>query len=426
MLDRSASTTTFMSRARATSSPRRRLIGIEGALNVKGKASRSGGSSDYGTVVAPLALVAMGYPAIAIASPRVGDALLVGVAALLLPFILGRLGAVIWPAFWLMLIVATYALSSFFESHSAAGFRHTATLACLGIVFLAFATYGSWIFALKGIPAVTMVIVALDVFMISSAWFPKNTKGGAIIYILGLAMMIVIRNSRSTGWMAALCFTLLGIILGAWFDVRFLIVCSILFFCMFISGACLSTRAYWLVGIVSSAAAVLLVVWFFINIGRSGFAREIGIKIAELSGRRANTGRDQLYLHVLNKTDGNSLFGLGAGALPRDVLSTAYSAHSYYIQVYLQLGILGLALIAGLLLSIWHFLARVRYAVGRFGSALFIMFVVHNTVEVFMFQNNSLVAVPAWCAIGLAISIEHGQGRLRRDAEAPDIAKIYR
>jgi hypothetical protein len=75
--------------------------------------------------------------------------------------------------------------------------------------------------------------------------------------------------------------------------------------------------------------------------------------------------------------------------------------------VYLQVGVIGMVVLIAFLLAVWRILARATCAAGRFGSAVFIMFVVHNATEVLMFQNNALVAVPAWCTIGLALAIEH-------------------
>jgi hypothetical protein len=77
--------------------------------------------------------------------------------------------------------------------------------------------------------------------------------------------------------------------------------------------------------------------------------------------------------------------------------------------VYLQLGLVGLILVVCFLLAIWRLLSAAGSTAGKFGSALFLMFIVHNGTEVLMLQNNSLVAVPAWCSIGLALAIDREQ-----------------
>ncbi|WP_156432612.1 hypothetical protein [Mycobacterium sp. M26] len=356
--------------------------------------------------VAPLAIVLLAFPAIASFSPERSNTILVAVCALLLPLIVGRLEPMAWPSLWLLAFVVLYALSSASEEDAAQGIRHTITLGCTGVVFLTFAAWGSELFDIAWFVPAAAVAIAVDVVGVYQAGLPKNTTAGALVYLCALALVILIRNSQTNGWWAAAAFSVAGLILSVALSMRFLVACAVLFLVMFFLANRLSAKWYFRSGVIVSAITIPLVVWFFLNISRGGIAQQIGYKIAEITGRHATTGRDVLYPYLLYVAQKSPVFGLGAGTRPRDVVSTSLSAHDYYIQVFMQVGVVGLVLLVCFLLATWRVLVQARSAVGRFGSALFIMLILHNSTEVFMFQNSSLVVVPAWCAIGLAFSFD--------------------
>lgn len=113
------------------------------AYTVRGRLGPSDTASDFRELVAPLAVIAMGYPAVATVAPGVADPLLLTIAVLLSSLVLDQLKGLTWPVFWLSMLVTVYALSSQFGDNRAQGLRHTLTLASLSAVFLAFATCGS-------------------------------------------------------------------------------------------------------------------------------------------------------------------------------------------------------------------------------------------------------------------------------------------
>jgi O-antigen ligase len=357
----------------------------------------------------------MGFPAVATVAPGVADPLLLTIAVLLFSLVLGQLKGLTWPVLWLSMLVTIYALSSQFGENRAQGLRHTLTLVALSAMFLAFATYGSAVLSLRWFRVAAAVTLTADVVIVSAGGFPKNTAGGALIYVFALAITAVLARKGSSGWIGALAFAVVGIAISYILNFRFLLIGSLVFLVCFGFTTVFKTRGYWLFGLVGASASVGAVLWFFLSLNRAGLAWDLGQRIRTLTGHRANTGRETIWVYVLNAVQDKPLLGLGAGVLPRDVMRTEFSAHSYYLQIFLQTGALGVILVMGFLVSIWSILAKAKSAAGRFGSAVFIMVVVHNATEVLMFQNNALVAAPAWCCIGLAIAAE------RSPANAKDV-----
>lgn len=365
--------------------------------------------SDFRPVVLPLSLALLTYPALALVAPAWADTFFAAIAIALAPFILGRIHRVGWPAIWLILLFLVYVLSSQFGENPAQGFTHSIALGCLGITFLTFATYGHDIVNYRWMRSAVILILAIDIVAVLTSSLSKNATGGVLIYLIGLAVVVLLRQSSSHGWLAAFSFAGIGVAIALQLNFRFLVACSLIFLLSYFVATHVSALWYFAFGVTLSAATIALVIWFFLNINRGGLAWEIGQFVTQLSGHRATSGRERLWLSIINTASEHQLFGLGAGILPRDIFSTELSSHSYYLQVYLQVGALGLLLLTCFLLSVWTVLCRARTATGRFGSAAFLMFVVHNSMEVLMLQNSSIVALPAWALVGLAIASEHAR-----------------
>ncbi len=364
---------------------------------------------NFTVLVAPFALVLLAYPAIAATAPQLAGSVFIGIVAILIPLVVINADRILNPAVWALILGVVYILSSLSEDAPAQGIKHTVTLVCFATAFFTFTIYGSELVALRWFRYAAAAIIVINVVSVIMHDFPKNSTGGTLVYLCGIAIILGIRNSQSAGWVAATTFAGATLALALLMGVRFLVICAAVFFSAFACSRFMKWRHYWLWGIVGSAGAIFVVIWFFLNLDRGGLAQELGRVISDVSGHRANSGRDQLYFYLLNRVQESPIFGLGAGTLPRDVLSTEFSAHNYYLQVYLQVGVIGLLAVAAFLLAIWRLLAAAKSTAGRFGSAVFLMFVVHNSAEVLMLQNSALVAIPAWSLIGLALSIEQNQ-----------------
>ncbi|MCV6978717.1 O-antigen ligase family protein [Mycolicibacterium pulveris] len=382
--------------------------------------------SRVAAVVAPLALLVISYPAVAATLSDSRGWLLVAFTATLTPILLARIDQIIWPTTFVLVFVGLYALSAAFTYNRSRGLEHTVAVASTATVLLAFVMYGAAFLSFTWFRVLLFTLVTVDLLAIAVAELPKNATASAMVYASAVALVCILRRadtSPRTAWAVALAFFAFSGSLALIYNVRSLIVYSALFLIAFVCSMKLRSRTYMFIGIFASVATIGATLWFFLNINTSPLAASLSAKIMELSGHRANSGRDFLWPYILRAAKENPLFGLGAAALPRDFLTTQLSAHNYYLQVYLQVGILGLSVLLVFLLYLWGILSRANTAAGRFGSALFLMFVIHNGTEVLMFQNATLVSVPAWCAIGIAISIERNVTRSERNDVRRDLSR---
>lgn len=125
-----------------------------------------------------------------------------------------------------------------------------------------------------------------------------------------------------------------------------------------------------------------------------------------LFGVSVNTGRDQIWSQALQSIRGNVLCGLGVtprfSYRDRDV-----SAHNLYLSVLAEYGVIGLIGLCCFLAAIWKALYRAhgpRSAVQIYGMVAFIAFLVRDTFEVSLTQNNLQMGLGAWVVISIAIA----------------------
>lgn len=373
--------------------------------------------------MACVGLLFIAVPTASGVSDQVGDALSVGAAfcaALIVPARLkqfGRLGA------WVSAFVFTYFMGGFFYPGDPVDATAQATTTVVaGAAIMLFALYGAdmlsllWFRQWAGLLAVTGVVGVI------AGDHPKNISGGAIIYLLTLMALIFIYSKPERGlFYASTLFATSGAVALA-FDFRSMVLYSLVMLLAYWGSSFLSQRIYWWAGVLGCATVIGALTWYFLNAFTSPLALEISRQITDTSGRRATSGREWLWPAIVHFVQDRQWTGAGVGVLPRDFLPTTFSSHSYYMQVYLQLGFLGVALLVAVLLALWKPLSGAVTRPARFGAAVFLMFVLHNSTEVLAFQIGLLASIPAWCVIGMAYSLaraEPAQPAATGAAEAP-------
>ncbi|GAA0469146.1 O-antigen ligase family protein [Alkalibacillus silvisoli] len=135
-----------------------------------------------------------------------------------------------------------------------------------------------------------------------------------------------------------------------------------------------------------------------------------GYKLQELSrlytGKNFFSGREILWFDILEKIEREPLVGYGASALPSSLLETNLSAHNYYLQMTLQVGIIGSTIFFLLLFSVWnyYYLARQDKSV-RLIASIFMAILAYQLFEVTFTQNILAVALLQWFIIGIGVNI---------------------
>lgn len=361
---------------------------------------------DFRLLASMLGLMFIASPALAALNSGLNDAVS-GVATLFaLPVVLSRFGRNKRVLLWVVIYCTAYLLSTIFSGRfEDQGFRNTFATLTAATALMVFYSYGREMVASRGWRICAFIILAGGAVGVMGSGLPKNITGGTFLYVVAMAVAVLIANgSNRAGVLVAGFFALTGLT-AFLFDFRSLIGYTAVLVLGYLGAVWLPKRVFWVVGVIGASTVVAATIWYFLNVTTSEFAVYFTRYVSDTSGRRATSGRDWLWPNIVYVVQANNPWvGVGAGALPRDVMPTDLSSHSYYMQVFLQTGWIGLVLLIGLLLAIWSPLAMSNQSAGHFGAAVFLMFVTHNSTEVLMFQNGLIAGIPAWCVIGLCMS----------------------
>jgi O-antigen ligase len=232
-------------------------------------------------------------------------------------------------------------------------------------------------------PFGAFISMILGIFMIFKNNYEKANK---YIYLIALIMgLILIYSSNSrTVWLLILTFVITYFIwpivikLKILFNFYFIFITFLLF---------------------------LVTVWYPKLLYTS-----LGYKLQDLSrlytGKNFFSGRQVLWADILNKIGENPIWGYGPATRPSNlnIIDTGLSAHNYYLQMTLQVGILGTIIFLLLLFSIWNYLYIAKYNnTIRIVASLIISMFIYQLFEVAFTQNILAVAMLQWFIIGIGV-----------------------
>lgn len=248
-------------------------------------------------------------------------------------------------------IFAIYAVSTVFNPSIAAGIITTQILTCAAVFFVFYGEIDRYTNRQDTIVVCVAFLAIMLLLGISVDLVGKNVYSGSIVYLL-LFMSLLVQQSRAALSRQIGTWTfIIVILLGLVFDQR----------AMQLAGA-IAFLAFWIVlglnhallrWLGLGAVVVVVVATVFMTAGIAGFSiNVIDDMIIEYSGRTAKSGRQILWPVLVYFIGQKPIFGWGAGILPRDIMDTTLSAHSYYLQVLLQTGFIGLMALVGLFVAL--------------------------------------------------------------------------
>lgn len=127
--------------------------------------------------------------------------------------------------------------------------------------------------------------------------------------------------------------------------------------------------------------------------------------VYKYTGKNILSGRNELWSELLVLIENKLLFGYGSGALPRDFINMDLSAHNLYLQIALQVGIVGLSTFLFFLFFIWKTFWLNRHDPKIILLACyFIGILVHEMFEVTLIQNNFGLSIIQWLILGVGSS----------------------
>ena len=148
-------------------------------------------------------------------------------------------------------------------------------------------------------------------------------------------------------------------------------------------------------------------------------ADALNVQVRGVTGGNLFSGRQAFWTDILQLIAQRPVIGWGSGALPQNLLGQDLSAHSLFLQLTLQIGILGLGLLFLFFLSIWTTFYRGRdLLIVRLAAAFFAGSMVRETFAVTLLQNQ-LVGIGSFAWVVFAIGIHFATAATRTTTLTP-------
>lgn len=132
--------------------------------------------------------------------------------------------------------------------------------------------------------------------------------------------------------------------------------------------------------------------------------RQLNADVYALTGKNLLSGRDVLWPTIIELIQDRLWFGWGAGVTPSMISATTLSSHNLYLQITLQVGVVGLFFLISIFMSLGNSLWRARSSkYVKVGVAYFFGILMIQNFEVTLTQNNMAFGLPFWAFVGLCL-----------------------
>jgi len=158
-------------------------------------------------------------------------------------------------------------------------------------------------------------------------------------------------------------------------------------------------------GLLTVFSFIAAIIYLYMSLSQFGVSAYLNRMVYDYTGETMVSGRGVLWASLVDVIRERWLVGHGAGALPKDFLAVSLSAHNFYLQTALQVGLMGLLPFLALVWSIWEVLWHGRHApVVRLSGTFMVGVLVEQTFEVYLTQTNVAIGVAQWVIIAVGVS----------------------
>lgn len=287
------------------------------------------------------------------------------------------------------------------------GLKNTVSISVSATVFAYFVSNARKFAASDGTwKVLASIAIFIAVFSPLLDRVEKNTTSGVVAYLLLSAGVLAVARSRRPARTGAIFFFAVGAIAFG-FGHRVLAGLGLLAAPTYIILAVFPSR--FLRMILLSLAVGGIVFFVALYTGLWGLdARSLDALFVEYSGRNAASGRQIIWPIIMASVAERPWDGLGTGATFASLYpDKPWSAHNYFLQTYLQTGLLGLVSLLFLLLTIWMAIGRPKRSEkhGIYLSVAYVVLLINMAFEVFLMQVSLYIGLSAWMMLGLGIGL---------------------
>ncbi len=232
----------------------------------------------------------------------------------------------------------------------------------------------------------------------------KNVVIGALVHLVFFVFFLTDDNTRSSGAIYFVVLVTVGVgaaLLGQ----RVMLLLAVI--SLLVGGLGLIVRSgrsldRWVsLALLSLGISVFSIIVTLAMDPRLSAWNELAV---DLSGRRLNSGRDVLWPLAIGELQGGVWWGIGPSVIPRDYGTELGSWHNSFLQVAVQIGLVGMFLLFWQVRILIRHVASLRSLRWRaIGLAYVTIALGHAFFESFLISNSAMIAVLVWINFGLLV-----------------------
>ncbi|WP_105993029.1 O-antigen ligase family protein [Staphylococcus simulans] len=137
------------------------------------------------------------------------------------------------------------------------------------------------------------------------------------------------------------------------------------------------------------------------------------------TGKSIMSGRNDLWIPLTELINEKPWFGYSPGTMAEELYSHDQSPHNLYLNILMQIGYVGLIIIAVIFLLLWNAMIKNKNSFTvKLAASYFMGVIVHQSFEITLFQNQLSVGLLQVFIIGIgysvAINSEENETQLNR------------
>lgn len=238
----------------------------------------------------------------------------------------------------------------------------------------------------------------------SAFYTHSNNLGNLLLHYI---VLLLVCNKTVKAHKSNIAAILMAVLVLLWSNSRAsLVAVTVLFGCYWVLSKIKyknAKRLYFilLVGVVCVAVGFTVL---YPNL----YGTDLGTTLELLSRQYLNknffSGREIIWKNIEEQIVASPFLGWGLDKVPSFFYDTGYSSHNLWLQVALQMGIVGVIFLSILILTIQSRIARGENPLWRISASFFAALILHECFEVSLTQNNLAVGLASWFIFGIMLS----------------------
>lgn len=215
----------------------------------------------------------------------------------------------------------------------------------------------------------------------SAIIYPHRNSGAFLSFIcFSFVMMFDLKKIYKALYLV-LCFLLIY-----HFDSRAIILSLLVWFMTYII-MCIPIRKIWAskVTIYTVLGFIAFITWFIASGVSINEYKYVDDFFRSFSGGGINSGRHLIWPEIIQKISNSPYLGNSPGITPPTFIDTEWSSHSLYLNIVLQVGLIGLFLLVKFYFEI---LKEFVITNDKVGICFLMVIIIHQGFNVSLFQNN--------------------------------------